>query len=336
MFFNIKIYSTKEPNIKDLVEAEDVLRTMKGVDDIEFVWGPLNIDALKTKQYPDGDVKIDWESFGPYILDGRGLHAYCIALTTAEAKKLGIKGVKGSYDSDHDNTMEFFIAVDRKDKTPRNRTKFSNDWVRVFLHELCHGCERFLHGYQGQLTHEYDYEKKDLRSLFKQWDWTDWGKKKSLLDTLKEEFSMMLGNKLLKPIPEKYWGNSRKYGVKAPEYKVTGIHIGQDHALPEHTALVAPCNGEIIESGKSKELGFYQIFHYTFKGQEYWERHCHLYDIMHPMKLKRGEFMGYSGNTGMTTGPHLHQDIWTIFPKISVLTKDNYTEYTIDPIKHYG
>lgn len=336
MFFNIKIFSTKPPKEKDLYEIADVFSNMKGYSGARFALTKLDISKLKTKKYPDGDVKVDWESFNPFVEDGvDGVNAYCISLTKAEGKKLGIKGVKGSYDADHDNTMEFFVVANNTDKIPQNRTKYSNDWIRVFLHEFSHGCERFLKGYESQLTHEWDYEKKNLTGLYKQWDWTEWSKKKTLLDKLKKQYADLFGAKLIKPVPEKYWGNSQDYGVKSTVYKRTGTHIGEDHACPVGTKVVAPANGRIVAGGLSTELGQYVIYEYVFKGKTYWERYAHLSDKEVYGNFKAGEQIGLTGNTGLSTGPHLHQEVWTIYPDISKITKDNYAQFTIDPIVHY-
>jgi murein DD-endopeptidase MepM/ murein hydrolase activator NlpD len=337
MFFNIHIKTTKAPTLLEMTEIKKTIRMMRGIEDINTVTSFLEIDKLKTKKYPNGDVKLDWSCYDDFAKDtpDGNIHAYCIHLSRREAKELGINGVKGSYDSDHDNTMEFFIVADSTRKPPKNRSTYTNEFVWLFLHELCHGCERFLNGYEGQLTHEYDYEKHNLDSLYKQWDWTSWGKKKGILDDLKDRLAGLLGQKLTKPVPEKYWGNSQKYGVKSNLYKRTETHIGQDHGCPVGTKLVAPANGRIVAGGLSTELGQYLIYEYAFKGKTYWERYAHLSDKEVYGNFKAGERIGFTGNTGLSTGPHLHQEVWTIYPDISKITKDNYTQFTIDPIKHY-
>lgn len=83
-------------------------------------------------------------------------------------------------------------------------------------------------------------------------------------------------------------------------------HLGYDYSLPIGTPIYAPEAGEIrlltysTTVGNSIELG----------SAGYYHRFLHLngYNVKVGQKVREGQLIGWSGNTGKTTGPHLHHD----------------------------
>lgn len=86
-----------------------------------------------------------------------------------------------------------------------------------------------------------------------------------------------------------------------------GRHLGYDYAVPTGTPVKASVNGTIrmIASGGS---GGNQI---ELDGGGYWHRFLHLQKAVVAVGqyVREGQIIGYSGNTGITTGPHLHHDV---------------------------
>lgn len=89
------------------------------------------------------------------------------------------------------------------------------------------------------------------------------------------------------------------------EYEKLGAigHDGVDFSLPEGTSVLAVDDGEIVQSGE----GDYGTT-ITIKHNWGWSIYGHLKEISvsESQKIKKGEQIGLSGDTGFSTGPHLH------------------------------
>ena len=94
-----------------------------------------------------------------------------------------------------------------------------------------------------------------------------------------------------------------------PIYKVRKMHSGCDFSAPRGTPIYATGDGEVSlvrsqYSGYGKEI---EIDH----GYGYITKYAHLdkFNVKKGQKVKRGEIIGYVGNTGSSTAPHLHYEI---------------------------
>jgi len=94
------------------------------------------------------------------------------------------------------------------------------------------------------------------------------------------------------------------------ENPVTGKgdwHTGVDIAAAEGTAVAAAWPGSVSFIGSDDIYGNYIVIdHGGFK-----TRYCHCSSIAAAMgaRLRQGETIAFSGNTGMSTGPHLHFEL---------------------------
>lgn len=85
-------------------------------------------------------------------------------------------------------------------------------------------------------------------------------------------------------------------------------HEGIDLAVPTGTSVFASADGVVIQSGWN---GGYGISVYVDHGNGIITRYGHLSQAYAQVgrKVKQGEIIGLSGNTGNSTGPHLHFEI---------------------------
>ena len=83
-------------------------------------------------------------------------------------------------------------------------------------------------------------------------------------------------------------------------------HKGIDYALPLGTPVLAAADG-IVEKAGVDNTGYGNVIiirHLWTDGTVY--AHLRNWSVQVGQKVKAGEVIGYSGNTGNSTGPHLH------------------------------
>jgi murein DD-endopeptidase MepM/ murein hydrolase activator NlpD len=117
--------------------------------------------------------------------------------------------------------------------------------------------------------------------------------------------------RLSKPWPEPYKVNARSpYGPRV--HPITGkrtFHHGVDVAMPVGTPLTAPADGVVVHKNRTASAGFNLIIRH----EGTW--HTVYYHLQKPSHLalgatvKTGEVIAFSGNTGASTGPHLHMEL---------------------------
>ena len=94
-----------------------------------------------------------------------------------------------------------------------------------------------------------------------------------------------------------------------PLYKVREFHPGQDFAAKIGTPVYATADG-VVEKTESSFHGYGNniIIDHGF-GYKTLYGHLNGFAVREGQKVKRGATIGYVGNTGMSTGPHLHYEV---------------------------
>jgi len=97
-----------------------------------------------------------------------------------------------------------------------------------------------------------------------------------------------------------------------PIYKVRKFHYGMDFSAPVGTPIYATGDGkvELVTGSKRSRVGFgleIKIDHGY--GYETLYGHMSAFNVKRGQKVKRGDIIGYVGDTGGSTAPHLHYEV---------------------------
>lgn len=111
------------------------------------------------------------------------------------------------------------------------------------------------------------------------------------------------------PEPGKYRVSSRFGGRRDPVYGGWRHHAGIDFSMKKGSPVYATGDG-VVESVAFQFYGYGNqvVINHGFG---YKTRYAHLNTatVVEGMKIKRGEQLGEVGNTGKSTGPHLHYEV---------------------------
>ena len=109
--------------------------------------------------------------------------------------------------------------------------------------------------------------------------------------------------------PLSYRRISTKFGFRIhPITKRKQLHSALDLAANTGTHIFAPADGVVVYAGKKR---FYGNFLLIRHGLGFETAYGHLYNINVKTGdyVKKGEYIAQCGNTGRSTGPHLHYEV---------------------------
>ncbi len=136
---------------------------------------------------------------------------------------------------------------------------------------------------------------------------TEQGENLRALDRL-----MARAGKALAALPSRWpvrGGVNSEFGNRlSPWTRVTEFHSGIDINAQPRTPIRAPAGGTVTFAGGQQEYGNTIILDH---GQDVRSIYGHLSQVAvkHGERVERGQLIGYTGNTGRSSGPHLHYEI---------------------------
>jgi murein DD-endopeptidase MepM/ murein hydrolase activator NlpD len=89
------------------------------------------------------------------------------------------------------------------------------------------------------------------------------------------------------------------------------MHQGLDYAAATGTPIIAPADGVVVEARRWGGYGNWLRIRHS-NGLETGYAHLSRYGagIRPGQRVSQGQVVAYVGNTGASTGPHLHYEIW--------------------------
>ena len=107
------------------------------------------------------------------------------------------------------------------------------------------------------------------------------------------------------------------------------FHPGLDISVPRGTKVFAPADAVVVFCGSRQGYGNALILDHGF-GVVTRYGHLEGFNVRPGQRVKRGEVIAFSGNTGRSTAPHLHYEVW-----VNDQAR-NPIEYIIDEYRSFG
>lgn len=101
------------------------------------------------------------------------------------------------------------------------------------------------------------------------------------------------------------------YGWRSdPFTKARRMHRGMDFTAPKGTPIYASGDGKVIRAdNNSSGFGKHVRIDHGF-GYKSIYAHMSKYNVKKGQRVKRGDLIGFVGNTGRSEAPHLHYEVW--------------------------
>lgn len=145
----------------------------------------------------------------------------------------------------------------------------------------------------------------------------------SVEEMVKNKFAMLASIPAVMPVAIKDFKRiSSGYGWRIhPIYKTRKFHDGMDFNGTIGTPIYATGDGVIIQCSSVRGYGKKVVIDHGY-GYKTVYAHLNGYNVKKGQKVRRGEVIAFLGNTGSSTGPHIHYEV----------RKDNRT---VDPINYF-
>jgi len=132
-----------------------------------------------------------------------------------------------------------------------------------------------------------------------------------LISLAREKEEMLASIPAIMPVPNKDLTRTASgWGLRIhPIYKIVRFHYGMDFTAPVGTEVYATGDG-VVESIISSRRGYgnHIVVNHGF-GYKTLYAHLDRFNVRQGQKVKRGDVIGFVGNTGLSIAPHLHYEV---------------------------
>lgn len=152
------------------------------------------------------------------------------------------------------------------------------------------------------LTKEMDVLSKQLVVQSKSLD--------EIVDLAKAKEEMLASIPAIQPVKnEDLTRMASGFGMRMhPILKYRKMHNGMDFTAPTGTKIFATGNGTVIRAQRSSSFGNVVYIDHGY-GYKTIYAHMSKFKVKRGQKVKRGDLIGYVGNTGLSAAAHLHYEV---------------------------
>lgn len=132
-----------------------------------------------------------------------------------------------------------------------------------------------------------------------------------VFELVKKKAELLASIPAIQPITKKSIARlASGYGYRIhPIYKTSMMHEGIDFTAPIGTEIYATGNGTVAKvEYNGRGYGNNVVINHGF-GYSTLYGHMSRFAVRPGQKIKRGDVIGYVGNTGSSTGPHVHYEV---------------------------
>lgn len=123
-------------------------------------------------------------------------------------------------------------------------------------------------------------------------------------------------NRIVWPLAKDVYNYTSPYGARISP--ITGavdeFHTGSDFAGPDRTPVFAIAKGTVVDAGPTSYLGQWVVIRHEIDGKVWNSIYGHLTAGSQVVKkgdtVLPGQIIAAEGSTGLSTGPHIHLEIW--------------------------
>ncbi|MBI2889181.1 MAG: M23 family metallopeptidase [Nitrospirae bacterium] len=109
--------------------------------------------------------------------------------------------------------------------------------------------------------------------------------------------------------PATGWRTSRYGNRRSPFTGLRQMHRGVDISNAVGTPIVSPADGVVLFAGRKGEFGKFLVIDHGY-GHVTRFGHLSKLNVEAGQRVKRRQVVAALGNTGISTGPHLHYEVW--------------------------
>ena len=232
-----------------------------------------------------------------------------------------IKQLSSQYELVQDKLQQVELVLDYIHQRDDNiyRVIFEADPIPTSIRKAGYGgVNRYkdLEGYNNSeliiaTTKKIDQITKQLYIQSKSFDY--------VIELAKNKAVMLASIPAIQPVSNKNLKQMASgFGMRIhPIYKTQQFHNGMDFTARIGTPIYATGDGKIAKvESSARGYGKYVIIDHGF-GYKTLYAHMSKFKVTIGQKVNRGDVIGYVGNTGLSSGPHLHYEVHKYGEKIN-------------------
>jgi murein DD-endopeptidase MepM/ murein hydrolase activator NlpD len=221
-------------------------------------------------------------------------------LAEQEADKKELQNLRASHLSQKNNKNKLIDELEAE----QQRLASEKEQLEGDLHEA--------HEISKELENKIVSEQKRIAEIARQ---AEIARKAAAAKAAKDKQNSGSSSSYLPPVSNGTWTKpasgtyTSSFGWRThPIYGTSRQHRGADIANSIGTSVVAAANGVVSHAGPMGTYGNVIMVTHSIDGQIFTTVYAHLSSIgtSSGQQVSKGEFIGKMGNTGASTGPHLH------------------------------